>query len=81
MRSQTPLNIALGVFTGNIAYILFIFFLSIFFSITPVEILTGDFSGFIDTFISILRAIGGFFVVADLLIVGNFILSISDGGW
>jgi len=81
MRSQTPLNIALGVFAGNIAYIFLIFFLSIFFSVTPIDVLTGDFSGFIDTFISILRAIGGLLVVADLLIVSNFILSVSDSGW
>jgi hypothetical protein len=81
MGNQTPLNIALGVFAGNIAYLFIIFLLSMFFSITPIGLLTGDFSGFIDTFISVLRAIGGLFVIADLIIVSDFILSMSDSSW
>jgi len=81
MRSQTPLNIALGVFAGNIVYLIFIVTLSMFFSTTPTELLTGSFSGIIDTLVSVLRAIGGLLVVADLMIVSRFILSISDGSW
>ena len=81
MGSQTPLNIALGVFAGNVVYLIFIFILTILFSATPVEIFTGSFSGIIDTLVSVLIAIGGLLVVADLVIVGRFISSISGGSW
>ena len=81
MGSQTPLNIALGVFAGNIVYLIFILTLSMFFSATPTELLTGSFTGILDNLVSILRAIGGLLVVADLVIVSGFILSIFDDNW
>ena len=81
MRSQTPLNIALGVFAGNIAYLFLIFMFYIIFGIAPTELFTGDFSGLFDRFINILRAIGGVLAVVDLIVVGWFILSLSDDSW
>jgi len=79
-RGQTtPVSLVLGLLAGNVMYLLFTVILSMILGVTPTGMLSGPFSGSIESLVSGWKAVGALLGVTDVLVVVGCISSVFGG--
>lgn len=79
-RQETPVNLVIGIIIGNIIYFIGILLFASFLGVVPTDIISGPFAESANNLISAWRAIGIILVVADTLLILNFVSSAFGGG-
>ncbi|MCU4971858.1 hypothetical protein OB955_03785 [Halobacteria archaeon AArc-m2/3/4] len=79
-RGQTtPVGLVIGLFVGNLAYLLFTVILSMVLGIAPTDVFSGPFAEGANSLVSGWVAIGGLLGVTDVLVVVGFVSSVFGG--
>lgn len=76
----TPVNTAIALVIGNLAYLIFTVILASIIGVAPSDIFSGAFSEAAHSLVSAWVAVGVLLGVVDLLVVAGFFSSVMGGG-